>query len=182
LVADQSGGYRRAPDCRQAIEASSELVMRIGSVCCVALVALLVSCGAPPMQQIVPTQATGMVIVEWTTESEFNLAGFNVYRSERPEGSFLRLNGALIPASSDPVARGSYVYTDTAVTAGVTYYYKLEDVELDGNSTMHGPIELAAAADTIFHFDITKSVALAMLVGLLLTAGFMAMGIGKRAS
>jgi hypothetical protein len=157
-------------------------VMRIGSVCCVALVALLVSCGVPPMQQIVPTHATGMVIVEWTTESEFNLAGFNVYRSENPGGSFLRLNGALIPASSDPVVRGRYVYTDTTAVAGGTYYYKLEDVELDGGSTMHGPIELAAAADTVSHFDVAKSVALAMLLGLLLTAGVMAMRIGKRGS
>ena len=121
-----------------------------------AFVALLVSCGVPPMQQIVPTRATGMVIVEWTTESEFNLAGFNVYRSDDPEGSFLRLNDALIPASSDPVARGSYVYTDTTVTAGVTYYYKLEDVELDGNSSKHGPIELAAAAETISHLDVPE--------------------------
>jgi hypothetical protein len=156
--------------------------MRIGSVCCVALVALLVSCGVPPMQQGVPTHAPGMVIVEWTTESEFNLAGFNVYRSDEPEGSFLKLNDALIPASSDPVARGSYVYTDTTVTAGVTYYYKLEDVELDGSSTMHGPIEFAAEGETISHLDVAKSVALAVLVGLLLTAGLTVMGIRRRAS
>ena len=37
-------------------------------------------------------------------------------------------------------------------------------------------------AETISHFDVAKSVALAMLVGLLLTAGLMAMGIGKRAN
>ena len=182
MVADQPGGYRRAPDCRQAIEASSKLVMRIGSVCCVALVALLVSCGVPPVQQIVPTHATGMVIVEWTTESEFDLAGFNVYRSEKPGGSFLRLNDALIPASSDPVVRGRYVYTDTTAVAGGTYYYKLEDVELDGNSTMHGPIELAAPDHTISHFDVARSGALAVLVGLLLTAGLMAVRIGRRGS
>jgi len=150
-------------------------------VCCTAVVALLTSCGLSQAQQVVPAHAPGMVIVEWTTESEFNLAGFNVYRSENPEGSFLKSNHALIPASSDPVARGSYVYTDTAVTAGVTYYYKLEDVELDGNSTVHGPIEILAEAETISHFDVAKSVALVILVGLLLTAGLMAMGIGRRA-
>jgi hypothetical protein len=156
--------------------------MKIGSVCCLALVALLLSCGVPPMQQIVPARATGMVIVEWTTESEFNLAGFNVYRSEKPDGSFRKLNHTLIPASSDPVARGSYVFTDTMATAGITYYYQLEDVELDGRSIMHGPIELAAAADTISHFDVARSGALAVLGGLLLTAGLMAMRIGKRGS
>jgi len=156
--------------------------MRIGSVCCAALVALLVSCEVPLAQQGVPTHAPGMVIVEWTTESEFNLAGFNVYRSEGPEGPFVRLNDALIPASPDPVVRRSYVYTDTAVIAGVTYYYKLEDVELDGNSTRHGPIELAAEGETGSHLDVAKSVALAVLGGLLLTGGLMAMGIGRRAN
>ena len=182
LVANPPGGSRRAPDYRQGIGASSTLVMRIGSVCCMALVALPFSCGGSLAQQVVPTHAPGMVIVEWTTESEFNLAGFNVYRSDEPEGSFLRLNDGLIPASLDPVARGSYVYTDTTVTAGVTYYYKLEDVELDGSSTKHGPIEILAEAETISHFDVAKSMALAMLVGLLLTAGLMVMGIGRRTS
>jgi len=155
--------------------------MRIGSVCCVALVALLISCGVSPTQQVVPTHAPGMVIVEWTTESEFNLAGFNVYRSDEPQGSFLRLNDTLIPASPDPVVRGSYVYTDTTVIAGVTYYYKLEDVELDGNSTKHGPIELAAEGETGSHLDVAKSVALVILVGLLLTAGLTAMATRSRA-
>jgi len=156
--------------------------MRIGSVCCMALVALLVSCGVPLAQQVVPTPATATVIVEWTTESEIDLAGFNLYRSDNPQGAFMKVNDALVPASADPIAGGSYVYTDTAVTAGVTYYYKLEDVELDGNGTMHGPIEILAEAETISHFDVAKSVALAMLVGLLLTAGLMVMGIGRRTS
>ena len=156
--------------------------MSKGFVCLVGLLASFLWPGLVLAQQPVATAAPAAVIVEWTTESEFNLAGFNVYRSDDPEGSFLKLNHALIPASSDPVARGSYVYTDTTVTAGVTYYYKLEGVELDGSSTMHGPIEILAEAETISHLDVAKSVALAMLVGLLLTAGLMAMGIGRRAS
>ena len=151
-------------------------------MCCTIFAALLVSCGVPQVQQVVPTPAPGVVIVEWTTESEFNLAGFNVYRSGDPAGSFLRLNDALIPASDDPVVRGSYTYTDTTAIAGVTYYYKLEDVELDGSSTMHGPIELAAPDHTISHFDVARSGALAVLVGLLLTAGLMAVRIRRRGS
>ena len=155
---------------------------RTGSLCCIVLVALLVTPGFSLAQQVVPTPVTATVIVEWTTESEFNLAGFNVYRSDNPQGAFMKVNDALVPASPDPIAGGSYVYTDATATAGVTYYYKLEDVELDGSSTMHGPIEVVAEAETISHFDVAKSVALAVLMGLLLTAGLMAMGIGRRAS
>ncbi|HUW95911.1 MAG TPA: hypothetical protein VMW58_08985, partial [Anaerolineae bacterium] len=70
--------------------------MRIGSVCCMALVALLVSCGVPLAQQVVPTPATATVIVEWTTESEIDLAGFNLYRSDNPQGAFMKVNDALV--------------------------------------------------------------------------------------
>jgi hypothetical protein len=82
--------------------------------------------------------------VEWTTESEVETAGFNLYRSDSSEGPYVKVNPALIPGSSDPLLGGRYVYTDTNVVAGRTYYYKLEDVELDGTTTLHGPIEVVA--------------------------------------
>jgi len=87
-----------------------------------------------------------LVIVEWTTESEVETAGFNLYRSENPDGPYVKVNPALIPGASDPLLGGRYVYTDTNVVAGRTYYYKLEDVELDGTTTLHGPIEVMAEA------------------------------------
>ena len=85
-----------------------------------------------------------LVIVEWTTESEVETAGFNLYRSDSSEGPYVKVNPALIPGSSDPLLGGRYVYTDTNVVAGRTYYYKLEDVELDGTTTLHVPIEVVA--------------------------------------
>ena len=89
---------------------------------------------------------SSVVLVEWTTESEVNTAGFNVYRSENAEGPYIQVNRELIPSSPDPILGGRYVYTDTNVVAGQTYYYKLEDVELDGAATLHGPIEVVAEA------------------------------------
>jgi hypothetical protein len=90
-----------------------------------------------------------MVIVEWTTESEVNLAGFNIYRSESPDGPYVKLNDALIAASPDPIAGGSYSYTDRTAEPGITYYFQLEDVELDGKGTMHGPIVAVSGGDVI---------------------------------
>jgi hypothetical protein len=92
------------------------------------------------------TSDSSVVLVEWTTESEVDTAGFNLYRSESPDGPYVKVNAALIPGSSDPLLGGKYVYTDTNVVAGHTYYYKLEDVELDGTTTLHGPIEVVAEA------------------------------------
>jgi hypothetical protein len=90
----------------------------------------------------VRTAAT--VIVEWTTASELNTAGFNLYRRDSPDDPFSRLNEHLIPASPDPLLGGSYAFTDTNVVAGRTYYYQLEDVETSGATTRHGPIAAKA--------------------------------------
>lgn len=92
------------------------------------------------------TADSSVVLVEWATESEVDTAGFNIYRSESSDGPFICINDHLIPASPDPLVGGSYVFTDTDVVAGRTYYYQLEDVEFDGTSTRHGPIEAKAAA------------------------------------
>ncbi len=122
-------------------------------------------------QGAVSTPSPASVVVEWTTESELNLAGFNLYRSETPEGPYTKVNDALIPASLDPIAGGSYAYTDTNVIAGVTYFYKLEDVELDGGSITHGPLQIAARTDVDpLGFQAVGSVATVLLVGVLTVA------------
>jgi len=89
-------------------------------------------------------RAAATVVVEWSTASELDTAGFNLYRSERPEDPFVRVNDELIPASPDPLLGGSYSFTDTDVVAGHTYYYQLEDVETSSTTTRHGPIEVRA--------------------------------------
>jgi hypothetical protein len=107
-----------------------------------------------------------MVIVEWTTESEVNLAGFNIYRSESPDGPYVKLNDLLIPASPDPVTGGSYTYTDATAEPGVTYYYQLEDVELDGKATRHGPIVAVSEGDVVS--PLVRPTALLALLGAVL--------------
>jgi len=73
-------------------------------------------------------------------------AGFNIWRSETEAGPYTRLNADLIPARGGPTIGASYSYQDDAVTNGVTYWYKLEDVDLHGTRTMHGP-----ARATVLH-------------------------------
>lgn len=75
------------------------------------------------------------VVIRWSTETEVNTAGFNVYRALSEEGPWDKLNERLIPGSPDPLRGGSYVYTDTQVIAGVTYWYELEEIELSGQAT-----------------------------------------------
>ena len=119
-----------------------------------------------------PTPAASIVVVEWTTESEVDLAGFNLYRSESPAGPYVKVNASLIPGASDPLLGGQYAYTDTNVVAGRTYYYKLEDVDLDGTTTLHGPIEVVAEAGSPSAFpNLAAWWPLAVLIVVLILGG-----------
>lgn len=72
------------------------------------------------------------LVIRWATETEVNTAGFNLYRSETPEGSYERINDELIPGAADPLSGADYSFTDDKIEAGRTYYYQLEEVETDG--------------------------------------------------
>jgi hypothetical protein len=72
------------------------------------------------------------LIVEWVTESQVNTAGFFVYRAEAPDGPWTQANAEMVPATDDILTGAHYVYTDTGVLVGHTYYYELEDVDFDG--------------------------------------------------
>jgi hypothetical protein len=84
------------------------------------------------------------VLVEWTTASELDTAGFNLYRGDSNSGPFTQVNQELIPASTDPLAGSAYSYKDTQVRAGRTYYYQLEEVEVNGTANRFGPISVTA--------------------------------------
>jgi hypothetical protein len=80
------------------------------------------------------------VILKWVTESEIDNAGFNLYRAESEDGEYVKINDSLIPAEGAPTQGVSYQFIDEGVKNRTTYYYKLEDIDLYGTSTMHGPV------------------------------------------
>jgi len=82
---------------------------------------------------------SGKVALRWKTATEVNNIGFNLYRSRLLDGIYKKINEeGLIPAHGDATAGANYRYEDTPPARG-TYYYKLEDVDTSGVSTMHGP-------------------------------------------
>jgi hypothetical protein len=144
------------------------------------LMALLLSPGLAVAQEPLASSGPGTVIVEWTTETEVDLAGFNIYRSESLDGPYAKLNATLIPASPDPIAGGSYSYTDAGAEAGVTYYYKLEDVELDGKATIHGPITVVAEGNVVS--QVSQAGVLIALLAAGVLVGSAIFVIGRRVS
>jgi len=85
-------------------------------------------------------------VVEWSTASELNTVGFNIFRGDTPTDPGVRVNTELIPASEDTLTGGDYQYTDEDIVPGQVYYYYLEDVSADGATNRHGPIEVQAQA------------------------------------
>ena len=86
------------------------------------------------------TPKAGKVIIQWSTEAEVDNAGFNLYRSDLENGGYNQLNDSLIPAEGSSTQGASYEFIDKDVKNRKTYYYKLEDIDLRGKSTMHGPV------------------------------------------
>jgi len=84
------------------------------------------------------------ILVEWSTASELDVAGFNVLRADDPDGPFNQINDTFIPPSGDSLTGGEYAYKDAHVEGGKTYYYQLQEVELSGATTLHGPTEAEA--------------------------------------
>ena len=90
---------------------------------------------------------TAPVRIDWSTETEINTAGFNIYRGESPDGPFdFKVNGQLIPPSPDPMTGGKYNYVDNTAQIGKLYYYQLEEVERNGTQTKLGVTPARAGA------------------------------------
>jgi hypothetical protein len=88
------------------------------------------------------TAGLGEIVLAWSTEAEINNAGFNLYRSKSENSSYCKINSSLILARGTPTQGASYLFTDEGVRNRRTYYYKLEDIDIYGKSTMHGPISV----------------------------------------
>jgi hypothetical protein len=89
------------------------------------------------------------VHIEWQTVSERNNLGFNLYRGTTAslpelggtEGGLMQLNPSLSPAQAPGSGQGAaYEFVDQQVEDGTTYYYWLEDVDVNGSTTLHGPV------------------------------------------
>ena len=83
----------------------------------------------PPAKPIgLTTTATpDGVFLDFADNTEPDLAGYNVYRSTGATGTFSKLNGGTLRASSD--------FTDATAAAGATYYYRVTAVDQSGNES-----------------------------------------------
>jgi hypothetical protein len=107
--------------------------------------------GDPAMRLKVPlpTRVSGVVlegggdgiILSWQEATDCNgnpVAGYNVYRSTSPGGSYQKVNDSLVTGTQ---------YVDTSVGSGSTYYYVVTSVDADGDESVQSQ-EASATVST----------------------------------
>ncbi len=82
------------------------------------------------------------VVVNWTTQSEMENAGFYVLRRLEGASDFERITPSLIAGAGTTAERSTYTYRDTTAKANVAYYYRLEEVSLSGVRRVIGTVRL----------------------------------------
>jgi hypothetical protein len=78
--------------------------------------------------------------IKWHTAFGSKTVGFNIYRSEQPDGPFTRLNVHLIAPNELDWEGGAYTFIDKNVTPAVTYYYKLEHISTSYVASDYGQV------------------------------------------
>lgn len=89
------------------------------------------------------TVSSGTLInLQWTTESESNLLGFNVYRSEDEELLHaVKMNANYIESSNSSTFH-TYNFPDNDFDPSTYYYYWIESVEMNSTSSFYGPVSV----------------------------------------
>jgi hypothetical protein len=126
------------------------------------------------------------ILLSWETVSEMDNAGFNLYRSASPAAPDALL--AFVPSQAPGSTQGaSYSYEDTDVSARQTWHYWLEDVDLNGATTLHGPVSATLQTPTAVMLDALEAQAAspsgmsawaALVASLIAAAG--ALGVRRR--
>lgn len=90
--------------------------------------------GAPAAPaSLAATASAGGIALQWTANSEPNLAGYNVFRAASASGPFTQLNASLLTAPS---------YNDTGAPSGMISYYEV--VAVNSSSVASGPAVISA--------------------------------------
>ncbi len=99
------------------------------------------------MKGISATIEAGQIHLTFSTASETEMAGFNIYRSLLKDGPFELISSyksnVCLRCSSNSTTGASYSFVDSKVTRGSTYYYRVESVNTSGVAEeAHGIIEV----------------------------------------
>ncbi len=94
-------------------------------------------------------RSDGSVVLEWHTHEESRNLGFHIYREDgsgrhRVDSSMIVGSALLLRNSRPQHAAKTYRWIDTQPAPGAIYW--IEDVDINGTRTLHGPANIQSAA------------------------------------
>ncbi len=110
------------------------------------LVPFEVGCGQSPviLSSFTAIYEDNTPTLQWTTQSESNNLGWNVYRSMSENiGQANQMNNILIPGYGTTSEPTNYIFTDeNEVENNTSYWYWLESTSYSGETDLYGPVTL----------------------------------------
>jgi uncharacterized repeat protein (TIGR01451 family) len=88
------------------------------------------------------------VMLQWITQSETENLGFHLLRAEAEEGPYNQITSELIKGAGTSSSSHAYHFEDLTAIGNRTFYYKLVDVDFNGQLSLHGPINVTVALPT----------------------------------
>jgi Secretion system C-terminal sorting domain len=92
----------------------------------------------------VTTPGDSVILISFSTASEVNVAGFNILRAEAEQGDYRIIanylqHSTLLSFGNSSVG-GDYSWKDKSAVPGKEYWYKLQNIDIDGSSETFGPV------------------------------------------
>jgi len=78
------------------------------------------------------SRMTGEIVLYWRGEPERGYYGFNVYRGESKDGTYIKINKEIVHVAETTGTPQEYVYVDQPLEIGKVYYYYIESVSFAG--------------------------------------------------
>jgi hypothetical protein len=97
------------------------------------------------------------VLLKWQTQSETENLGFKIYRSERKDNDYEVITPRLISGALNSQALQAYEYVDETIEWNKTYFYILADVDVYGQETRHGPVQIETLAKTPQGYELEQN-------------------------
>ena len=87
--------------------------------------------------------SNGSSLLSWTTQSESNNLGWNVFRSDTDDISEgFQINGEMIEGAGTTTEQTDYSFSDAYETfPNNSYWYWIESVDQGGNTNLYGPVQ-----------------------------------------
>jgi hypothetical protein len=87
------------------------------------------------------------ITLEWNTASEINNKGFDLERSSSIENNFESISW--IEGHGNSIFPNSYSYDDTNVESGMTYYYRLKQLDYNGSASYSKVIAVKTSEENL---------------------------------